>query len=130
MYVNQRNLLIFNKEFKRTREEIIITDYTNPKLAFIFRMSLTPSGLIYYHKMPEETSKVIRDYRNNLDKFIRLHFEDENQDSMHGITHISKYFYYDLMIKGVIILDKKFNLLTWSASQLRTGSCWLLDSQI
>lgn len=73
---------------------MIISNQTNKKsLAMIKRVSLTPSGYIYNVKLPEETSSIIRDNFEKLDYFIRLHFEDENMETIHGVQYVTDYFY-------------------------------------
>lgn len=85
-------------------------------LAYIKRVALTPSGYVYNIKLPEETSIIIRDYYKYLNCFIRLHFEDENLETIHGLQYITDYFYKYKLKDGLNLFSEKFRLLTWSAS--------------
>lgn len=59
--LNIKNFLTFERDFKRLNEELIISSESpNMNLAYIKRVSLTPSGYLYNLKLPEETSILIR----------------------------------------------------------------------
>lgn len=82
----------------------------------IKRVSLTPSGYLFNIKLPEETSVIIREYYNKLNNFIRLHFEDENLETIHGHHYITEYFFKSKLKSGLQLFKEEFRLLTWSAS--------------
>jgi hypothetical protein len=59
--LNIKNFLIFDRDYKRLNEELIISSESpNMNLSYIKRVSLTPSGYLYNLKLPEETSIIIR----------------------------------------------------------------------
>ncbi|CAK92037.1 unnamed protein product (macronuclear) [Paramecium tetraurelia] len=127
--LNKKNYLTFKRDLKRCLEDVIIPIDQNEqkRVAMIKRVSLTPSGYIFNLKLPEETSEIIRQYYNQLDNFIRLHFEDENLETIHGHHYITEYYFKSKLSNGLHLLGEQFRLLTWSASQLRGGSCWIFN---
>ncbi|CAD8089201.1 unnamed protein product [Paramecium primaurelia] len=127
--LNKKNYLTFKRDLQRFTEDVInlIDEDQQKRIAMIKRVSLTPSGYQFNIKLPEETSVIIRQYFNQLNNFIRLHFEDENMETIHGHHYITEYFFKSKLQNGLKLFGEEFRLLTWSASQLRGGSCWIFN---
>ncbi|CAD8126681.1 unnamed protein product [Paramecium sonneborni] len=127
--LNKKNYLKFKRDLQRCDNDVIelVNQDEEKRIALIKRVSLTPSGYLYNIKLPEETSVIIRQYFDQLNNFIRLHFEDENLETIHGHHYITEYFYKQKLKNGMELFGEEFRLLTWSASQLRGGSCWIFN---
>ncbi|CAD8125247.1 unnamed protein product [Paramecium sonneborni] len=127
--LNKKNYLLFNRDLQRCDEDVInlLNKDDDKRIAMIKRVSLTPSGYLYNIKLPEESSVIIRQYYDQLNNFIRLHFEDENMEAIHGHYFITDYYFKQKLKNGMNLFDEQYRLLTWSASQLRGGSCWIFN---
>ena len=63
---------------------------TNLNLSNIRRLTITPSGVIYNIIEPEMSNRVLRQYKEYDDSFIRINFQDDNYNLALNMKYISK----------------------------------------
>ncbi|CAK68074.1 unnamed protein product (macronuclear) [Paramecium tetraurelia] len=124
---NENHLRYFKNVFKRTQQDFIELRDPTMRLVYTRRVSMTPSGILYFNKQPEVTSGILRQHYNIVEYFLRVHYEDENQDMVLNIPYITQTYYYNFMFPTLKILGQHFELFTWSSSSLRAGTCWFID---
>ncbi|CAD8123706.1 unnamed protein product [Paramecium sonneborni] len=124
---NKNHLHYFQKVLQRTEKDLIDQYDPTMRLAYTRRVSMTPSGLLYFNKQPEVTSGILRQHYNIVDYFLRVHYEDENQDIVLNIPYITQSYYYNFMFPQLKILGQNYELFTWSSSSLRAGTCWFVN---
>ncbi|XP_078314526.1 uncharacterized protein LOC144617504 isoform X2 [Crassostrea virginica] len=98
-----------------------------PNYSLIRRMVLTPTKHVFYPKEPIVQNRIIRQYEEEY--FIRIVFRDEDYErvsaiqpnSLDAVIEAMKQF----MQKGFHILDRKYEFLGCSNSQLREHGFWL-----
>ncbi|CAD8212997.1 unnamed protein product [Paramecium octaurelia] len=124
---NESHLRYFKSVFKRTQQDFIELRDPTMRLAYTRRVSMTPSGILYFNKQPEVTSGILRQHYNIVEYFLRVHYEDENQDMVLNIPYITQTYYYNFMFPSLKLLGQHYELFTWSSSSLRAGTCWFID---
>ncbi|CAD8165052.1 unnamed protein product [Paramecium pentaurelia] len=124
---NESHLKYFKSVLKRTYQDFIELNDPTMRLAYTRRVSMTPSGILYFNKQPEVTSGILRQHYNIVEYFLRVHYEDENQDIVLNIPYITQSYYYNFMFPSLKILGQNYELFTWSSSSLRQGTCWFVD---
>jgi hypothetical protein len=117
------------------------TDITSNNQAVIHRAKVTPTGILLYGPQPECNNRVLRKFPDHHDHFLRVLFCDEDGLQVRFSQKISndrllstaqnndKTFpgrFKDVFENGIIIADKKFDVLGWSHSSLRAHSCWFV----
>jgi RNA-dependent RNA polymerase len=108
-------------------------------LVYVHRVQITPSKV--YLRGPEVSlsNRVLRNYPQDIDNFIRVSFVDEDLDKLHS-TVLSPAANEDkqtsiyerllsILRNGIAIGDKKFEFLAYSNSQLRENSLWMFASR-
>ncbi|XP_043696159.1 probable RNA-dependent RNA polymerase 1 [Telopea speciosissima] len=107
-------------------------------LVYVRRVQITPSKVYFSGPEANVSNRVLRQYSNHIDNFIRVSFVDENLDKMFSIdlsprtsngrnerrTGIYKRILSTLR-NGIVIGEKKFDFLAFSSSQLRDNSAWM-----
>nr|QZA51933.1 RNA-dependent RNA polymerase 4 [Paramecium bursaria] len=127
-YQDQRhNLQLFSLTLKNLKTEFINHQTQDIRIVNIRRISLTPSGIMYHFKLPEQSNLVQRIFKDHLDCFLRLNFEDENLTPIFNMQYVCQYFFPKIFDNGIRIEGNFYQLLTWSSSQLRTAQCWLFN---
>lgn len=92
------------------------------------KITLTPSGIIYSQKEPEMSNRVLRKYEKDLNFFLRVKFADDDLDDTKNMKFVI-YKYFKPQIENFLILGRKYEFMAFSASQLRTSSCWMFSNQ-
>ncbi len=90
---------------------------------FIKRIILTNNGVIYKVAEPEVSNRVLRKYQKHVDFFIRVKCQDDQVSN-----YITKIF-FQRAFDDFRILDREYDFLAYSNSQLRSSSCWFLLKQ-
>jgi len=91
-------------------------------------ISITPISHFCHLPMMELSNRILRDYKQLSDRFVRITFCEEDLKGLvfekspefhNKITH--------LMTKGIHIAGRHYRFLAYSTSQLRQGSCWFFS---
>lgn len=101
-------------------------------LVYVRRVQVTPSRVYFLGPEVNVSNRVIRNFKDYIDNFIRVSFVDEEWEKMYS-TDLSprkgrtKLFERVLstLRDGITIGDKKFDFLAFSSSQLRENSLWM-----
>ncbi|OMO72380.1 RNA-dependent RNA polymerase, eukaryotic-type [Corchorus olitorius] len=111
-------------------------------LVTIRRAQVTPSKVYFSGPEVNLSNRVLRNYINHIDNFLRVSFVDEelgkirstDLSSSTSVTSDGKRTkIYDRILStlknGLVIGDKKFEFLACSTSQLRENSIWMFASK-
>ncbi|KAF8407581.1 hypothetical protein HHK36_006715 [Tetracentron sinense] len=111
-------------------------------LVYVRRVQITPCKIYFNGPEVNVSNRVLRNYPDDIDNFIRITFIDEDLDKMRSMdlsprtssieedrhTKIYKRILSTLR-NGIVIGDKKFEFLAFSSSQLRDNSAWMFASR-
>ncbi|XP_048319250.2 probable RNA-dependent RNA polymerase 1 isoform X1 [Ziziphus jujuba] len=131
-----------NEQYRKNK-----TSKRNPKssamslddgLVYVRRVQITPCKVYFYGPEKNISNRVLRNYPNDIENFLRVSFVDEELDKMYS-TDLSpcnstanedrKTELYgrilSILRNGIVIGEKKFEFLAFSSSQLRENSTWM-----
>jgi hypothetical protein len=99
--------------------------------ANIYRAKVTPSGVYLYGPTAETMNRVLRQYSNNLEYFLRVQFCDEDGQPVRYNPQVSndEIFYgrfKKVLQDGINIAGRTFGFLGYSHSSLRAQTCWFM----
>ncbi|XP_068657810.1 probable RNA-dependent RNA polymerase 1 [Aristolochia californica] len=111
-------------------------------LVYIHRVQVTPSKVYFCGPEVNVSNRVVRQYPDAIDNFLRVSFIDEDSDKIRstdlvprsvlpdGEKHTDVYKRILSILKnGIVIGDKVFEFLAFSSSQLRENSLWMFASR-
>ncbi|KAF8398930.1 hypothetical protein HHK36_014795 [Tetracentron sinense] len=111
-------------------------------LVYVRRVQITPIKIYFYGPEVNVSNRVLRNYRKDIDNFIRVSFVDEDSDKMRSMDlsprtssaneerHTKIYTrILSTLRNGIVIGDKKFEFLAFSSSQLQENSLWMFASR-
>ncbi len=104
----------------------------NLKIAYIRRVTLTPTKIIFHFPEPNFTNRVTRQF--NADNFIRARFRDEDMRKLNSTSTLSSDMtlvysrILNFLLNGLKIDHRSYEFLAMSSSQLREHGCWLYAS--
>lgn len=111
-------------------------------LVYVHRVQVTPSRIYFCGPEVNLSNRVLRNFADDTDNFLRVSFLDENMDKLHLFDLISRSSIIDVeretklhqrvlstLKNGISIGDKKFEFLAYSSSQLRDNSVWMFASR-
>ncbi|KAK6931655.1 RNA-dependent RNA polymerase, eukaryotic-type, partial [Dillenia turbinata] len=110
-------------------------------LVYVRRVQITPCKVYFCGPEVNVSNRVLRQYKQLLDNFLRVSFVDEDWEKMRS-TDLSPYTssatgnkrtkvynrILSILRNGIVISDKKFEFLAFSSSQLRENSAWMFAS--
>ncbi|XP_042502811.1 probable RNA-dependent RNA polymerase 1 isoform X2 [Macadamia integrifolia] len=104
-------------------------------LVYVRRVLITPSKVYFCGPEFNVSNRVLRNFHNYIDNFIRVSFVDEDFDKLHSKDlspctkeerHTGIYRrILSTLRNGLIIGEKTFDFLAFSSSQLRENSAWM-----
>ncbi|XP_034691829.1 probable RNA-dependent RNA polymerase 1 [Vitis riparia] len=109
-------------------------------LVYVRRVQITPCKVYFCGPEVSVSNRVLRNYPEDIDNFLRVSFLDENSEKIHS-TVISPRMSNEgrrtgvyrrilsILQNGIVIGDKKFDFLAFSSSQLRDNSAWMFASR-
>ncbi|XP_030957423.1 RNA-dependent RNA polymerase 1-like [Quercus lobata] len=111
-------------------------------LVYVRRVQITPSKVYFCGPEINVSNRVLRNFHEDIDNFLRVSFVDEELDKLHSTdlsprassgnedrrTGIYKRI-LSILRNGIVIGDKKFEFLAFSSSQLRENSTWMFASR-
>ncbi|RZC80987.1 hypothetical protein C5167_043569 [Papaver somniferum] len=111
-------------------------------LVYVRRVQVTPLKVYFLGPEINVSNRVLRYYREHIDNFIRISFVDEDSEKIRSTDLSARATMNDekkqtllygrilsTLRNGVVIGDKKFEFLAFSASQLRDNSAWMFASK-
>uniref|UniRef100_A0A6P6GIP9 RNA-dependent RNA polymerase n=1 Tax=Ziziphus jujuba TaxID=326968 RepID=A0A6P6GIP9_ZIZJJ len=112
-------------------------------LVYVYRVQVTPSKVYFCGPEINLSNRVLRNYPEDIDNFLRVSFVDEDLGSIYS-TDLSprttsaddeerRTGIYERILSvlkdGIVIGDKKFEFLAFSSSQLKDNSVWMFASR-
>ncbi|CAI8605424.1 unnamed protein product [Vicia faba] len=111
-------------------------------LVYVHRVQVTPSKIYFCGPEVNLSNRVLRNYPEDTDNFLRVSFVDENMDKLRSSDLLSRSNGIEMdretnvhqrvlstLKNGLEIGDKKFEFLAFSSSQLRDNSAWMFASR-
>ncbi|KAI8880281.1 RdRP-domain-containing protein, partial [Backusella circina FSU 941] len=120
-------------EFKSiwTQMEMKVCQKKNPPshCAYLRKIIVSPTSMYFQPRSLEATNRVVRQYREFSDRFLRVQFVDE------GLNRVSASYdqttqeaiyerIFDVLKCGIQIGATRYEFLAFSSSQLREHGCW------
>lgn len=111
-------------------------------LVYVRRVQVSPCKVYFSGPEVNVSNRVLRHFRGDIENFLRVSFIDEDWDKIYSTdlsprtssaTGIRRTEVYNRILSvlqnGIVIGDKKFEFLAFSASQLRESSAWMFASR-
>ncbi|KAM5581252.1 putative RNA-dependent RNA polymerase 1 [Rosa sericea] len=109
---------------------------------YVHRVQITPCKVYFCGPEVNLSNRVLRNYPEDIDNFLRVSFVDEDLGKMHSVdlcprtgcaeeerrTRVYERIFSTLR-DGIVIGEKKFEFLASSSSQLREHSAWMFASR-
>ncbi|KAM5566908.1 putative RNA-dependent RNA polymerase 1 [Rosa sericea] len=109
---------------------------------YVHRVQITPSKVYFCGPEVNLSNRVLRNYPEDIDNFLRVSFVDEDLGKMRSVDLCPRTSsaeeerrtrVYERILStlrdGIVIGDKKFEFLAYSSSQLRENSAWMFASR-
>ncbi|KAF7133458.1 hypothetical protein RHSIM_Rhsim09G0088700 [Rhododendron simsii] len=111
-------------------------------LVYVHRVQITPSKVYFCGPEVNMSNRVLRHYHEDIENFLRVSFVDEELGKMFS-TELSTRTPFSgeekrtqiygrilsILKDGIVIGNKTFDFLAFSASQLRDNSVWMFASR-
>lgn len=136
-WLKEQYLSFFNSHQLPWKPNISLDD----DLVYVHRVQITPSKVYFRGPEANLSNRVVRRFIDDIDNFLRVSFVDEELDKIRSIDlsprisaeNSERTRVYDRILSvlrnGIVIGDKKFEFLAFSASQLRENSFWMFASR-
>ncbi|XP_027361274.1 probable RNA-dependent RNA polymerase 1 [Abrus precatorius] len=111
-------------------------------LVYVHRVQVTPSKIYLCGPEVNLSNRVLRNYPEDTDNFLRVSFVDEDMEKLHSTDLVARSSSINVeretklhervlstLKNGIAIGDKKFEFLAFSPSQLRDNSVWMFASR-
>ncbi|KAL1626681.1 hypothetical protein SLS54_002844 [Diplodia seriata] len=100
--------------------------------ALVHRVMITPAGTYLEGPELEAGNRVLRQYRDYADRFLRVEFTDEDGDYVRFEPRTDMSDIFNTRFQGVLdnvidIADRSYEFLGFSHSSLRQKTCWFLS---
>ena len=92
------------------------------------RILVTPSTVYFTLPSRELSNRVTRQYRQYLDRFLRMSFVDERLASLSSPSLPVRIRIANSFLPKFRFFDREYELLSFSSSQLRAGSLWMFSN--
>ncbi|CAK1365973.1 unnamed protein product [Cercospora beticola] len=97
----------------------------------IHKVIITPTSIRLAGPEPEPTNRVLRQYSDKTDHFVRVLFQEESGGRVSHDWNSNYSRIYHERVKGILdnsilIAGKAFSFLGFSHSSLRSQSCWFM----
>ncbi|EEP78208.1 predicted protein [Uncinocarpus reesii 1704] len=104
---------------------------THPNNVKVNRTQVTPSGIYLYGPNIETKNRVLRQYDNHINHFLRVEFVDEHGDRVYydpqaSLEEIFYQRFKGVLKNGIQIGGRRFSFLGFSHSSLRSQTCWFV----
>ena len=119
---------VLHDEFKAQTEYLQESDQQE-----VHRVNQTPSMLLFMPASYEQVNRVLRKYQKHKENFLKLSFTNERQEKSFYFTESQKYLVsliYNALVSGVTVGTRHFTKLSYSNSQIKQHSIWLVCEDI
>ncbi|CAG8610218.1 17919_t:CDS:2, partial [Racocetra fulgida] len=137
---NRRPVEIFEIALRSFRGEYDEWHPANPNIklketnrcAWVNHATITPTKIYFDGPEYESSNRILRQYPEYTDRFIRVTFKDENFDRL----FVNEQQYLDIcdsrisniLNNGFTVSGRQYEFLAFSSSQLRENSCWFVST--
>lgn len=98
---------------------------------YIRRLLLTPSRVVAYRAEADLLNRVLREYEEHKDRFLRVSFADEDGGSISFVGSNDIYMKVRKLLEdGVEVAGERFVFLAFSSSQLRDHGVWMYNESL
>lgn len=118
-----------------TREHFAKEKERYSDMAYVHRIMITPTGVFSYGPRWEASNRVLRQYKDYNDYFLRVQFCEEDGDQFRHEPRVS----VDRILReqflkpldaaaggALVIAGRHFEFLGFSSSSLKSQSCWFM----
>ncbi|CAG8493686.1 4830_t:CDS:10 [Dentiscutata heterogama] len=99
----------------------------NNRCAWINHATVTPVKIYFNGPEYESSNRILRQYPEYVDRFIRVTFKEENFDRLFNEdTDIYDLRISNILKNGFMGAGRQYEFLAFSSSQLRECSCWFV----
>ncbi|KAA8913017.1 RNA dependent RNA polymerase-domain-containing protein [Sphaerosporella brunnea] len=118
-----------------TPEYFVEQEKKHANMAYVHRVMITPTGVFSYGPKWEASNRVLREYSEYQDYFLRVIFcEEDGEQFMHeprvNSDRILKYQFLARIDPdqggAIVIAGRQFEFLGFSNSSLKTQTCWYM----
>ncbi|CAG8468456.1 7511_t:CDS:10 [Scutellospora calospora] len=136
---NRRPVEIFEIAVRNFRGEFNEWHPANPNMklkdtnrcAWVNHATITPIKIYFDGPEYEPSNRILRQYSEYADRFIRVTFKDENFNSLfinNDDDDISNLRIGEKLKNGFTVAGRQYEFLAFSSSQLRESSCWFVSA--
>lgn len=93
------------------------------------KMFVSPTLLMFQPTTEEEGNRVLRQFRDDVNRFVRLSFVNEHLEKgfyFSEQSHLFLGYIHHILINGIELGKNKVEFLSYSNSQIKSHSCWML----
>lgn len=116
---------------KKARKNYIKSN-TNDSLIYTKRIFVTPSLIIFIEESIDQKNRILNEYKNYTDNFIRCTFSNDKMKKISYvfnkaipiIENIKK-----ILTNGIYLISKKYVFFQYSNSQIKEHSVWLIHEE-
>lgn len=104
---------------------------TTEKFVRINHATVTPTKVWIEGPMIEPSNRILRQYRQHIDRFLRVTFGEENFEPLwtrRGTNELLEKRVRRVLDDGIVIAGRKHEFLAFGSSQLKDHSCWFFAS--
>lgn len=118
-----------------TRAHLDEEEERHGDMAYVHRITITPTGVFSYGPRWEASNRVLRHYKDYQDYFLRVQFCEEDGDQFQHEPRVSA----DRILRdqflqpldastggALVIVGRRFQFLGFSNSSLKSQSCWFM----
>ncbi|RGB37602.1 RNA dependent RNA polymerase-domain-containing protein [Rhizophagus diaphanus] len=104
----------------------------NFRSVWVNHATITPTKIYFDEPNYEASNRILRLYKEKIDRFLRVTFKEENFDKLFvnedDDLDITDHRIVDILKKGFYLAERHYEFLAFSSSQLRDQSCWFVAS--
>ncbi|CAG8676621.1 7327_t:CDS:2, partial [Paraglomus brasilianum] len=128
---NRRPISYFDEilEFSKNDYTLRRPNKENARYALVNHATVTPTKIFYEGPIYEASNRVLREFSQYTDKFLRVRFAEENLDKLFAVENM-KCVYEDRVLEilkcGFRCAGRHYEFLAFSSSGLREHACWFV----
>ena len=116
-------------EFSKNDYTLRRPNKENARYALVNHATVTPTKIFYEGPIYEASNRVLREFSQYTDKFLRVRFAEENLDKLFAVENM-KCVYEDRVLEilkcGFRCAGRHYEFLAFSSSGLREHACWFV----
>ncbi|KAI5248426.1 RNA-directed RNA polymerase [Aureobasidium subglaciale] len=125
------NLLDYAQEYDRSKSQNpyeLVNRHAH--IVLVHKLTVTVSGVYLEGPEPEVSNRVLREYQDHSDHFIRVTFVDEDGEPVHFDSQSDQTAIYarfrKFMESEYLVAGRGYSFLGFSHSSLRSQTCWFM----